>query len=99
MTDYIERRYTPAEVELIAGLTALATAVVVGVATFALTVASLPDPVVVQGEPRAGVEGELKRCVAVLQDTQNAVDFWRQQALAMRTDGIDNPQRKVPEKK
>jgi hypothetical protein len=69
----------------------------------ALSVATYLFGMYLAAPPRApiknivGVEAELKRCVVVLNDTQRSVDFWREQALAMRTNGIDAPERKVPE--
>lgn len=45
-----------------------------------------------------GIERELRQCVLVLEETQRSADFWRNQALEMRTEGVDSL-RPVPEGK
>ena len=57
----------------------------------------LPSEIVAQ-RSIASLERELLGCVRTLDTTTKSVDFWRNAALAMRTDGVDSL-RPIPEGK
>jgi hypothetical protein len=64
-----------------------------GIFTVAILVltkpAQLPSELASQSALRSA-EREALACVRTLETTQKSADFWREQAMAMRTDGVDS---------
>jgi hypothetical protein len=50
----------------------------------------LPSPGIGANAALRSAEREALACVRTLEVTQKSADFWREQALSMRTDGVDS---------